>query len=615
MTVTSERGKGAIRARMTVLATTDLHLNLFAWDDYSDRAAPGVGLESAWSTIAALRKRWPDSLLVDNGDALQGTALGDALAEAAKPGAPRLHPMIKAMNIIGYDALSLGNHDFNYGLDFLASALKGAKFPILCANLGRTDGGSLPARPFVLLDRMLPATDGKRHPVRVGLAGVLPPEVMVWESAHLSGRARVTSLVEAAEDAATRMRAAGAEIVIILCHAGIGRTAARAGHDADTAAMAVARLPLVDAVVAGHTHQVFPGPEFPAGPEIDPARGRLSGKPACMPGFGASHIGVLQLDLRRSPENRWHCTGGKGMAWPTGKAAEGTLQPSPSPFAALRISAERRTRSFLDQCAGTSAVPLNSLFSMVRDCPATRLVAQSMRWYAGRQLARTEWQGLPVLAAAAPMRAGGRGGPGNYTVLPPGPLRQRDLLSLCPFPNGLRLLCLTGAELSAWLEHSARTFRQVAQGAADVPLLDPARPPYDFDLIEGLRYEIDLSVDPNLGRIRDICHAGQPVMPQDRFVVATTDFRAAGGGSFPGCGTRAPVVLSDTILIRQIVARYLAETGTYAAPGEPVWRFTPQPQTSAVFETGPAAASCLPDGGLEPVGMTADGFQRLRVWL
>ena len=619
-----------LRCTVTVLATSDLHLHLCPWDYYADRPAPGTGLASVARQITELRASLPNALLMDNGDFLQGTALGEALVDARPPGPRQSHPMVEAMNLLDYDAVALGNHDFNYGLEFLGAALAGARFPVLCANLRRTDGGPTLFSGWTILDRQVSCDDGRTRPLQLGVAGFLPPQVMVWDSAHLTGRAQVEGIVSAARRIVPQLIAAGADVVVALCHSGIGT--AQGGQDpaAEDAALALAGVAGIDAVVAGHSHQVFPGPDFAFSPGVDVQSGHLAGKPACMPGYAASHLGQLRLNLERLPGQRWRCVGGTGATLSL-SAVAGAGPPAPAPAlqppagqplaagmdeALLRVceTAHVATRRHLDRPAGETQVALTSLFAMAGDCVATRLVARAQLWHTARMLERTPHAGLPVLAAAAPARVGGRGGPGNFSDLPPGPLRQRDLAALCPFPNTIRALRLTGAEIEAWLEHGAGAFCKVVAGSQDTALLNPDWPAYNFDLIEGLSYEIDLCAS-SPRRIRNLRHQGHPVAPDAEFILTTTSYRASGGGHFPGCGDPERVVLSAPTLVRSIVGAYLAIEGPYHAPESPIWQFTAMPGTSVVLETGPGALAYLPRPGMHALGLCDRGFLQLRLTL
>ena len=597
---------------LTLLATSDLHLNLCPWNHFSDRAAPGIGLIAASGHIARLRRTEPNALLLDNGDFLQGTAVGDAIADLHPPRADQPHPMIEAMNVLAYDGVALGNHDFDYGLDFLGAALAGARFPALCANLVRTDGGPPLFGGWTVLERRVLDDAGKSWPLRVGLVGVLPPQVMAWGSAHLQGRAKAQGMVETLHRVVPRMIAAGAEVVVALCHTGIGTAAGGAQPEAENAALALAAVPGVDAVIAGHTHQLFPGPDFPAGPGIDPQAGHLAGIPAAMPGYAGSHLGLIRLRLERGANRRWRSVGGTGALVPL--LAEATADPVPEQLGHLCSRITQATRRHLARPAGRTTIALNTQLTMVGDCATTRLIARAMRWHVARMLEGGPHAGLPVLAAASPPRAGGKAGPSNYVDLPAGAMCERDLAALCPYPNPIRALKMTGAGLRDWLEFSARAFRQIAPGAQDAQLLDPDWPYYNFDVIEGLTYQIDLSAPPG-DRIRDLCHDGVPLRADAEFALATTSYRAAGGGGFPGTGPDVPTILAAPTLVRTIIAGWLTLEGPYEAPPTSQWRFAPMPGTTAVLHTGPDAMNHLPRPGLTPLETGADGFLRLRIAL
>ncbi|MDO9526155.1 MAG: 5'-nucleotidase C-terminal domain-containing protein, partial [Gemmobacter sp.] len=196
---------------------------------------------------------------------------------------------------------------------------------------------------------------------------------------------------------------------------------------------------------------------------------------------------------------------------------------------------------------------------------------------------------------------------------------------LCPYPNFLRVVRITGTEAADWLERAAGIFHQLEPGQPDQALTMPDMPTYNFDLIEGLTYEIDPSaparfdpsgrlINPDARRIRNLKHQGRPVTAQDVFLVATNSYRADGGGRFPGCRADS-IVYRSTVHLRSDIETFLRATGTFVPPLDPVWRFSALPGTSAVFDAGPGARVHLPYPGLTVVGPTPDGFLRMRVTL
>lgn len=618
-----------IRCDVTILATSDLHLHLCPRDPYTDQPQPGRGLAAAAGYIATLRASLPNAFLFDNGDLLQGTPLGDALMAGPPPSAVRPHPMIAALNLLGYDAMALGNHDFDYGLEFLERVLAEARFPALCANLARADGKAAPFVAWTILERPIRDADGRWHGLRLGVAGFVPPAVTIWSSAGLQEKMVAHGIVATARQIVPQMRAAGADVILALCHSGIGDAGAADDTPTEHVALALAMVPGIDAIVGGHSHEVFPASGFPAAPGVDPIGGRLAGKPACLPGHAASHLGVLRLTLK-SPDGgqHWRMQGGTGAALPLqGATAQGpAARAITTPMQALCTTTAQAAQRYLDRLVGATVQPLGTQLALVRDCAAVRLIGQALQWQARELVADRAEGSLPILAAVAPLRSGGRGGPENYANLPAGRLRERDLTALCPFPDALRILKVTGAMLREWLEHSAGMFARIPAGARDVELLAADRYGYNFDLIEGLRYRIDLRVparydaggrlcNPGATRIRDLEHAGRPLDPEAEFLVATSSYRAAGGGFFPGCGDPVREFLAPPILLRDVLGAYLMQFSPYVAPAAPVWRFVPMPGASAILRTAPQARAVLPRSDLVPLGRDRQGFLRLRVML
>jgi 2',3'-cyclic-nucleotide 2'-phosphodiesterase/3'-nucleotidase len=186
----------------------------------------------------------------------------------------------------------------------------------------------------------------------------------------------------------------------------------------------------------------------------------------------------------------------------------------------------------------------------------------------------------------------------------------------------IRAVVVTGAQLQAWLERATAGFHQIAPGRQDQLLIDASVPSSNFDVIHGVTWEVDLSQPARSGGtgegpVRDLRHDGRPVAGEDRFVIATNNYRAAGGAAFPGSGDEI-VILSEPDLTREILRRYLIETGAVRRDDRPVWRFRPMPGTSIVYETAPGARAHLHEVSplrAEPIGETPDGFAQFRIHL
>lgn len=609
--------QGTPRIALTILGTSDLHMHLGPHDDLRDAPQPGIGLSTLATLVSRIRASAPNCLLFDNGDSLEGSPVADYLV-APDDSAP--HPLMRAMNAMGYDASTLGNHDFNFGIDYLARTLSEAKFPVVVSNARFDD--PLPIRRHLLLDREFRDETGALHQLRVGVIGVLPPQTPQWES-RITGRVHVQDILGAALDETRILRDLGADLVIALSHSGIDSAPYRPGME--NAAAALAAMSGIDAVIAGHSHLLFPSDQFPAGNGIDPEAGQVSGTPLAMPGFWGSHLARIELDLQYGPAG-WQAIGGRGEVLPGAGTA-----PDPK-IEAIFDCAHRATRRRMQRQVGRSQRALYSHFALLGHDPASALVARAKAGAARTLLADGPWADVPVLCAAAPLRAGGRNGAQQFTDLPAGAVTEGGLFDLYPFTNDLAIVPVTGADLRDWIERSASLFHRITPDLPDQSLRRPDFPAYNHDAIHGLTYRIDLAqaplydtdgrlrdpmAGPDAGRLRDLRHDGRPVAAEDRFMLVTNRFRLAGCGLFgPLAGRLTPLEIPRR-RVRDILRDFVAGGGAEAAAASPVWAFLPMDGASVIHETGPGALAHLPEfpGQAEPVGEDAEGFLRLRVRL
>ncbi|KAA2215100.1 bifunctional 2',3'-cyclic-nucleotide 2'-phosphodiesterase/3'-nucleotidase [Teichococcus oryzae] len=613
------------RMRLRLLGTTDLHVNVFPYDYYRDRADDTVGLARTASLIAAARAEVPNTLLFDNGDLIQGNPLGDYMAYSRGLGPGQVHPVIAAMNSLGYACGTLGNHEFNYGLDYLGHALAGQNFPSVCANVLKADGSPL-LPPANVLPRELVDEAGRSHRLRIGVIGFVPPQILQWDRAHLQGRLTATDIVDAARQHLPALRAQS-DIVVALCHSGIAGGEAKPG--AENAALQLAEVPGIDAIFAGHQHLVFPGKDFAGIPGVDAQRGTLHGVPAVMAGFWGSHLGVIDLALERRGGG-WKVTGFATEARPIyERMADRRIVPTvpaSEPVLAAARAEHEAALAYVRQPVGKTRAPITSYWALVADDPSVQIVSNAQLWYV-RDLARNAGMGdLPLLSAAAPFKAGGRGGPDYYTDVRPGPLAIKDVADIYLYPNTLRVVRITGLQLREWLERSAGLFNRIDPASAEEqPLIDPRFPSYNFDVIDGVTYRIDVTqpsrydgegrlAAPGARRILDLAHHGKPVEAEQIFLVATNNYRAGGGGNFPGADG-STIVLEAPDLNRDVVLRYIVGQKTIDPGADNNWSLAPWPASARVtLATGPGAARFHPPGfHAEPLGSTPDGFTRYRL--
>ncbi|NIZ14158.1 5'-nucleotidase C-terminal domain-containing protein [Phaeobacter sp. HF9A] len=607
-------------AQLRLLATSDVHSNLLSHDYYADVPNPALGLSRTGSLIAAARAearaQGGISLLLDNGDWLQGTPL----AEITNSDADDVPAAVRAFSVLGYDAVGLGNHEFNFGLARLTKALDALPCPAICSNLRNLDPTlDLPIKRCLLLSRALPGADASLPPVRIGLLSVLPPQTLMWDADHLLGRVEIDDMVESARSTIATLRAAGADVVVALAHTGLGEREAFPGME--NALRPLAALPGLDALVGGHTHLLLPSAES-ADLEI----------PVVMPGSGGSHLGVLDLTLELRPGG-WQVTrSDSALRAISTLSAEGVqpLVPEDPRLVAALAPLHARTRVKMAEPVGHIAQPKHSYFSFFGQDRGLTLTAAAQAAALRRELAGSDFRGLPVLSAVAPGKFGGRAGPQNYTDVPAGPLSRRHVADLYVYPNELRCMIAEPGQLRDWLEMSAGYFNQLTPGAPPALLANPERAGHNFDVIFGLDYEIDPTaparfdasgrqVSDGPGRIRNLRWQGQPLEEGQRFAVAFNSYRSSGGGNFRMLRD-APTVPLRPRLIRDTVAAYVTgelPADPLASPPYP-WRFVPNLGVEAIAVTGPGARGFLhelPTSVAQSVMMAADGFLSLRLTL
>ncbi|MDO9526209.1 MAG: bifunctional 2',3'-cyclic-nucleotide 2'-phosphodiesterase/3'-nucleotidase, partial [Gemmobacter sp.] len=463
------------QAHLRILATTDLHCHVHPYDYYADKPNDTMGLARTASIVAAIRAEATNTLTVDNGDYLQGNPMGDFIAYSRGMKEGDTHPVIAGMNALGYDAGTLGNHEFNYGVPFMDLVNAKAGFPVVCANFAHSLGASpredkLHLPPYVILDRDLTDGAGAKHPIKVGFIGFVPPQIMAWDRGHLEGKFAVRDILEAARAWVPQMREDGAQIIVALSHSGI--QTGDAGEYMENASLQLAGIDGIDAIVTGHAHRVWPSKDF-TGDGIDMDKGTLMGKPATMAGFWGSHLGLIDLMLERDGAG-WRIAGAESSARPIYERTEDRkIKPLVDNFApAIAATQETHdaTLAYVRAEVGKTSAPLHSYFALVADDPSVQIVSLAQIWYVTQLMKGTEHEGLPVLSAAAPFKAGGRGGPDYYTDVPAGPVAIKNVADLYLYPNTLQAVRVTGAQVKDWLERSAGIFNQITPGMADQAL-------------------------------------------------------------------------------------------------------------------------------------------------
>lgn len=601
-------------ARLRLMATTDLHAHLIAHDYYADKPDTAFGLTRVATLIKKARDEAQElgaaTLLVDNGDGFQGSMLG----ESTLLGHAQRHPLTTAFEILKYDAIGLGNHDFNYGLHTLERLLQDVPCPAICSNMSAIEQGlDLPFQPHTIIEKQLPDS-ADAPPVRIGLLSVLPPQTVIWDAYFLEGRVVVQDMVNAARDTARALRNEGCDLVIALAHTGLGDQ--DAVLNMENALNPLSDLSDIDAIVAGHTHLALPNTET-----------LLAGR-VVMPGAFGSHLGLIDMSLNWDG-NRWSLNDTQATLRAVAPDKKTLIAENAElKFALHDDHIEACAR--LNQPVGHVSAPLHSFFTFFAHDRSLAIGAYAQAAAVRAYVQGTVAADLPLLSAASPGKFGGRSGPSFYTNVPAGEVTMRHVSDLQIFPNRLRAVEVTGTELLDWLEMSAGVFNHITPDSQDQPLLNNRRAGHNYDVIFGIEYEIDLTqparfngsgtlVNPTTKRIRNLRWQGAPIRPDQRFLIAVNNYRASGGGHF-NMVRNAPQLALPQVRLRDVIRDYIAghlEQDPLENTPAP-WQFTPIGETYVVARTGPAAAAHLdelPFSQLTLLSEDEDGFLGLRIKL
>jgi 2',3'-cyclic-nucleotide 2'-phosphodiesterase (5'-nucleotidase family) len=520
----------AEEARVTILHTTDVHGSLLPWDDLAQQAAPR-GLARAATLVARVRAEGPPVLLLDDGDATAGSPLTTVWRQDPG-GLPE--PVTRVMNAMGYDAMALGNHEFDFGPAGVDTTRASARFPVLAANVVRADG--MPAFPSSLV-KTLP------NGVRVGVIGLCTPAVPQLTDASKYAGYRFVSPFGVTQTEVTRLRGIEhCDVVVVLAHTGLEqdpKTGEPRQGDApgeDFGWKLAKDVKGIDVVILGHTHVVVPGTE------IGEALVTQAGK-------AAEHVGRVDLTLTRaSSREPWTLASRRAQVIALGDstAADTAIVNALAPY-------EERTMAALDEGIATAPGDLSA--------PAGRLADNALWQLVHRAQMAATGASVSLAALFDPAQ-----------VIPAGPVRVRDVMRLYPYDNSLVVVKLSGAQLHDALEQSARFLAPYTYEDGH-PLTEPGRPGFNFDMAMGVQYTVDLEKPPG-ERVSALTRNGQAIGDRDTLAVVVNGYRAAGGGDFAMIA-RAPRVSIASQTAPEAVIAYARATKQLPNVVEPSWTLLP----------------------------------------
>ncbi|MCU6435199.1 bifunctional 2',3'-cyclic-nucleotide 2'-phosphodiesterase/3'-nucleotidase [Undibacterium sp. Jales W-56] len=593
--------------KIALLETTDIHQNILSYDYYGLKADKSLGLERTASLISAARAENPNNVLLDDGDVIQGTLLGDYQAVASPVPCSGTLAVHKVMNALKYDGAGIGNHEFNYGLNFLSQITntdfavpevqKGVNcgapgFPVVLSNVVGVSSQKPIFNPYSIIPKQFTATkpDGTTMSVQlnVGIMGFVPPQIMDWDQKYLAGKVMVNGVQESANKYVPELRSKGADLVVALSHGGLDASPYSPKMENGSLHLSTTGI---DALMLGHSHLIFPKAKEVGGPAIDasfaalPAtqvdtiKGTVNGVPAVMAQSWGRRLGIIQMVLKYQ--------GGKWMVQKdlTNVEARGfkykdgaTIVDADPSIAPLVDTEHKATLSYATQPLGTTTdFEMSAYFSLVGDVTAIQIVNQAQIDYVKNFIANStdatiaSYKTIPVISCSAPFKAG-RNGPTDFTdvapsatVATPFGLQVRNPGDLYLYGNNnLQAVKIKGSDLKNWLETSAKQFAKIDPAStAEQDLVPSYSTIYNYDVFyadnNALKYQIDVTQAVG-SRIVNLTYAGKAIADSDDFIVATNDYRAGGGGNFPGIDGSKTIIKSPDAN-QAVVSNYLKKQG------------------------------------------------------
>ncbi|EGR0931707.1 2',3'-cyclic-nucleotide 2'-phosphodiesterase [Vibrio parahaemolyticus] len=610
--------------KLRIIETTDIHTNVMDYDYYKDQPSQQIGLSRAATLVKQVKSEVENSVLVDNGDLIQGSPMGDYMAaKGIQTG--EVHPVYKAMNQLHYDVGNIGNHEFNYGLDFLQNTLAGANFPYINANVFDKKTGEHYFQPYLIKTHSFKDTDGEVHQVKVGYIGFVPPQIMVWDKKNLEGNVVAKDIKETAEKLIPQMKKEGADIIVAIPHSGVSTDPYKLG--AENSVYYLTQVKGIDAIAFGHSHAVFPGKGFENLQGVDNNKGTINGVTAVMPGRWGSHVGVMDLVIEQK-DGQWQVVEGQSEARPIfDKATKKSLAEADQGIIRALEDDHKGTREFVNQPIGKANDVMYSFLALVQDDPTIQIVNLAQKDYVERFIqGDPDLADIPVLSAAAPFKVGGRkDDPNGFTEVESGQLTFRNAADLYLYPNTLVAMKVKGKEVHEWLECSAGQFKRIDVNTTQPQSLidwDNFRT-YNFDVIDGVEYQIDITqppkydasckvINPDSQRIVNLTFNGKPVDPKQDFIIATNNYRAY-SNTFPGTGPDF-IAFDSPDENRSVVAAYISrvseEKGEVTPSADNNWSFAPIKSDKKLdirFETSPSekASKFIQDKGQYPMKRVA----------
>jgi len=517
------------RVQITILGTTDLHGNINPIDYYTNKP-DNRGIAKVATLIKRIRKEQPNVLLIDSGDTIQGSPLESF--HGRKNNAPP-DPMMLVMNSLNYDAMAVGNHEYNFGLKVLEKARGEAKFPWLSSNTYDKTKQQPHYKPYIVKE-----VAG----VKIGILGLTTPGVPNWDNPpNYAGLEFHEPLVEARKWVPILRDQQKADVVVIAMHMGLeedlrtGEMSPGQVLHENEAILIAKEVPGVDVIFMGHTHREVPSLY-------------INGVLLTQANHWGRHLARADLYLQKAGTGwRMYAKSARTML------SDDRVEPDPE-VVKIAEPYDRETQAWLSREIGESPEELTARDARFRDTAILDLI-QKVQLDAGKA-------DVSMVASFNPAAR-----------IAKGPVSVRDIAGLYVYENTLAVLEVTGQQLKDALEHSAKYFKEYVPGKPASDLVDEKIPAYNFDIAEGVTYDLDIS-KPIGQRIQNLRFHGQPLSLTRKLRLATNNYRVNGGGGYD-MYKNAPVVYRSSEEIRELIIDWVEKNKTVPAKPNNNWRILP----------------------------------------
>jgi len=501
-----------VRDTLIILNTTDIHGTILPYDYIQDEPQER-GLTKIFSRIKHYRERYDNVILVDSGDLLQGTPYAYFYNHIDTTG---IHPIIQTMNYMKYDAFAVGNHDIEVGYDSYVKARAQSDFPWLSANAEMEDGTTF-FDPYTIVE-----TSG----IKIGILGLTTPGIPTMLDESFYPGITWMDMIESAHKYAPELKK-NSDVLVGIFHAGYDTEEDKYKEElfglpvANASGLVADNVPGFDVVFGGHSHRIRPA---------DTTYIYSDSTLKMISGARAYGLGVAQIILEKQNGN-WKVIEKKGWFEPAHEFHED------QELCALNSPYHQEVIDYFRTPIALNKNPITTEKARFEDNAIPQMINQIQMKQTGADISFS-----PVFSTSL--------------VIPANTIRIQDVYAIYPYENTLKMIEMTGQNILDYLEYCANYF--VIEDAT--LKTNPEIAGYNYDMAEGISYEIDVRETPG-NRIKNVIFLkdSSPLNPNKVYTVALNSYRAnGGGGHLKAVGIDEPAILySSEKDLRTIIIEYL----------------------------------------------------------